>query len=100
MRQRPRGIAYTLTQLGTLAAQRFSDRVAELGLTAPEAGVLRLLIAQPGLSQRELATRLGSAPSRVVVLVDSLESKGLVRRRRSATDRRNHELRLTDDGRR
>ena len=98
MRQRPRGIAYTLTQLGTLAAQRFSDRVAELGLTAPEAGVLRLLIAQPGLSQRELATRLGSAPSRVVVLVDSLESKGLVRRRRSATDRRNHELRLTDDG--
>ena len=98
MRQRPRGIAYALTQLGTLGAQRFSERVGELGLTAPEAGVLRLLVAQPGLSQRELATRLGSAPSRVVVLVDSLELKGLVRRQRSATDRRNHELQLTDDG--
>ena len=98
MRQRPRGIAYTLTQLGTLGAQRFSDRVGELGITAPEAGVLRLLSAQPGLSQRALASRLGSAPSRVVVLVDSMEAKGLVRRERSTTDRRNHELRLTDDG--
>ena len=98
MRQRPRGIAYALTQLGTLGAQRFSDRVGGLGLTAPEAGVLRLLVAQSGLSQRELATRLGSVPSRVVVLVDSLESKGLVRRQRSTHDRRNHELRLTDDG--
>jgi len=93
-----RGIAYTLTQLGTLGAQRFSARVGELGLTAPEAGVLRLLAAAPGLSQRALASRLGSAPSRVVVLVDALEAKDLVRRERSATDRRNHELRLTDDG--
>jgi len=93
-----RGIAYTLTQLGTLGAQRFSARVGELGLTAPEAGVLRLLAAAPGLSQRALASRLGSAPSRVVVLVDALEAKALVRRERSATDRRNHELRLTDDG--
>jgi len=98
VRQRPRGIAYSLTQLGTLGAQRFSDRVGELGLTAPEAGVLRLLAFSPGLSQRELATRLGSAPSRVVVLVDSLESKKLVRRERSATDRRNHELQLTPEG--
>ncbi len=98
MRQRPRGIAYSLTQLGTLGAQRFSERVGELGLTAPEAGVLRLLAFESGLSQRALAGRLGSAPSRVVVLVDSLEGKGLVRRERSATDRRNHELQLTDDG--
>lgn len=96
--QRPRGIAYALTQLGTLGAQRFSARVGALGITAPEAGVLRLLAGQPGLSQRALATRLGAAPSRVVVLVDSLESKNLVRRERSATDRRNHELRLTADG--
>lgn len=94
----PRGIAYALTQLGTLGAQRFSACVGELGLTAPESGVIRLLAGQQGMSQRELATRLGAAPSRVVVLVDSLESKGLVRRERSATDRRNHELRLTADG--
>lgn len=98
MTSRPRGIAYALTQLGTLGAQLFSQRVSELGLTAPEAGVMRLLATQPGISQRALATRLGSAPSRVVVLVDSLENKGLVRRERSATDRRNHELQLTDDG--
>jgi len=95
---RPSGIAYALTQLGTLGAQRFSARVGELGITAPQAGVLRLLAAEPGISQRALAARLGSAPSRVVVLVDSLETKGLVRRERSITDRRNHELRLTADG--
>jgi len=60
--------------------------------------MLRLLARTPGTNQRELATRLGAAPSRVVVLLDSLESRGLIIRRRSTTDRRNHEVALTGDG--
>lgn len=98
MTQRPRGTAYLLSQLGVLAAGRFGDLLAPLDLTPPEAGVLRLLAREAGISQRALAERLGTAPSRVVVLVDGLERKGLVSRRRSETDRRNHELHLTDDG--
>lgn len=93
-----RRTAFLLSQLGSFAADRFAQEVRELGLSASDAGVLRLLARSPGLSQRALADRLGAVPSRVVVLVDSLESRGLVLRTRSASDRRNHELTLTEAG--
>jgi DNA-binding MarR family transcriptional regulator len=93
-----RPVAFQLSQLGGLAGARFSAAVAPLGLSAAEAGVLRLLARAPGISQRALAVRLGAGPSRVVVLIDSLEKAGLVVRKRSATDRRHHELRLTEAG--
>jgi DNA-binding MarR family transcriptional regulator len=88
-------VAFLLAQLGSYVAERFDSQVRELGLTPSEAGVLRLLAHQPGVSQRELASRLGTQPSRVVALIDGLETRGLVTRRRSETDRRNYELVLT-----
>lgn len=90
--------AFLLSQLGALASARFAERTRGLGLTPSEAGVLRLLGRNPGLSQRSLADRLGAVPSRVVPLIDSMEARGLVERGRSSTDRRNYELRLTTDG--
>lgn len=95
----PRRAAYRISQLGDVATRRFAKRVKELGLTPPSAGVLRLLARSPGISQRDLADRLGALPSRVVVLLDTLEARGLVTRRRSETDRRHHELALTEAGR-
>jgi DNA-binding MarR family transcriptional regulator len=90
--------AFLLSQIGALASARFAERTRELGLTPSDAGVLRLLGRTPGLSQRSLADRLGAVPSRVVPLIDSLETRGLVARVRSRTDRRNYELRLTGEG--
>ena len=95
---RSKRTAFLLSQLGALASARFAERTRELGLTPSDAGVLRLLGRAPGLSQRSLADRLGAVPSRVVPLIDSLEARGLVARVRSSTDRRNYELRLTDEG--
>ena len=90
--------AFLLSQLGAYSAEKYRELVATLGLTPSDAGILRLLSRNPSISQRELADRLGTVPSRVVVLIDSLESRGLVNRTRSATDRRNYELSLTDAG--
>lgn len=87
-----------LSQLGAHASRRFDERVAELGLTAQQAGVLRILGRQPGVSQRDLADRLGLVQSRMVALIDGLESEGLVARTRSESDRRSYRLTLTDDG--
>lgn len=98
MTDRPRGIAYLLSQVGTAAAQGFSQRVGEQGLTPREAGVLRLLAGNPGMSQRDLSARLGTAPSGTVVLIDALEARRLVVRVRSTADRRHYELQLTDAG--
>ncbi len=51
-------------------------------------------------SQSELGNQLLIGPASTVELVDELERLGAVERRRSAADRRVHELRLTGRGRR
>lgn len=96
--QVPVGVAFLLTQLGTVAAQAFAQAVADHGLTPPLAGVLRMVRTQPGLSQLELARRLGIAPSRLVAHLDELESRGWVGRERSSQDRRVNVLVLTPAG--
>ncbi|MBT8160752.1 MULTISPECIES: MarR family winged helix-turn-helix transcriptional regulator [Arthrobacter] len=95
---RPSRAAFLLSQLGAVASSRFAVRTREIGLSPSDAGVIRLLGREPGLSQRSLADRLGAVPSRVVSLIDSLQERGLVERTRSNADRRNYELHLTDAG--
>lgn len=93
-------VAFQLAQVGAYAAQRFAERVADLGLQPSDVGILRIISRHEGaLSQQALARLLGVGPSRVVALIDGLEKKGLVARARSQRDRRNHELTLTDAGR-
>jgi len=95
---RPARIGFLLTQLGSLAAENFAAKTRELGITPPEAGVMRILGARSGMNQRELADKLGVAQSRVVVLIDSLESAGLIIRERSTIDRRSQVLSVTASG--
>ncbi len=93
------GSAFLLAALGAYAADRFTERIAELDLTPPQTGLLRAIAAAPGQSQQALAGLVGTAPSRLVALVDSLADRGLVERRRNADDRRLHALHVTDSGR-
>jgi DNA-binding MarR family transcriptional regulator len=92
------GAAFLLTQLGTHAAQAFAARIAELDLTPPQTGLLRVIAAAPGSSQQALAERLGTPATRLVALVDGLEQRGLVERRRNPSDRRLYAVHLTDAG--
>jgi len=98
--RRPVGVGFLLAQLGAHAARRFGERIAAIGLTPPDAGLIRKIASDPGISQQALAEHLGVMPSRMVALVDELESKGIVERRRSTEDRRNYALELTEKGRR
>ncbi len=91
-------VAFLLSQLGAHASALFAERVASLDLTPPQVGFLRLVGGEAGSSQQAIAGRLGIAPSRLVPLVDSLEERGLVERRRHPQDRRNHALYLTAEG--
>ncbi|WP_346384974.1 MarR family transcriptional regulator [Nocardioides sp.] len=92
----PSGAAFLLAQLGAHTSNLFAARLAELGLSPAHVGVLRIVGQSPGLSQQALSERLGAVPSRVVKLVDELEARGLVERRRSETDRRNYALHIAD----
>jgi DNA-binding MarR family transcriptional regulator len=98
--QYPTGNAFLLAQLGARGAARFAERIAALDLTAPQAGLLRLIATEPGQSQQALARQLGTPPSRLVPLVDSLEARGLIERRRNTEDRRLYALYLTGGGQR
>ncbi|MDP9864536.1 MULTISPECIES: MarR family winged helix-turn-helix transcriptional regulator [Streptosporangium] len=97
-RSRPRGTAFLLSQVGAHAAARFAERISELGVIPADVGLLRMIAARPGRSQQSLAEEMGVVPSRVVALIDNLERKGLVERRRNPQDRRNYALHLAEEG--
>jgi DNA-binding MarR family transcriptional regulator len=90
--------AFLLAQLGSHAAMRFAERLRDLELSPPDAGILRLLRVAAGLSQQELATKLRIHPSRLVAILDDLEKRKLVERRPNADDRRLYSLHLTKAG--
>lgn len=92
------GIAFLLAQLGAHAAEQFSASLAESGLSPALAGIMRLLRTEPGLSQQQLAERLGTVPSRIVGYVDDLEGRGWITRSRDPGDRRVNVLTFTDAG--
>ena len=93
-----RALGLLLSQLGTFAALSFGRKIAGFGISPPHLGVLRWIHANEGKNQRELASHLGVVPSRMVVLLDELETKGLVARERSLEDRRSQQLQLTRKG--
>jgi len=92
------GNAFLLAQIGAHAAARFAERIKTLDLTPAQAGLLRLIMREPGQSQQAVAAKLGTPPSRLVLLVDGLEERGLIERRRDPADRRHYALYLTDAG--
>ncbi|MDP9118483.1 MAG: MarR family winged helix-turn-helix transcriptional regulator [Actinomycetota bacterium] len=94
----PGRLAFLVAQVGGLAAIRFAQRLASTGLSPAQAGVLRVVAADPGRTQRAVSDQLGLLPSRLVVLVDELERDGLLERRRDPDDRRNYGLSLTPTG--
>jgi DNA-binding MarR family transcriptional regulator len=90
--------AFLLAQVGAHAASRFAERLGPLGLTPAHVGSMRIIAASPGLSQQQVAERLGMFPSRFVALLDELQDRGLVERRENANDRRTYILQVTQRG--
>jgi DNA-binding MarR family transcriptional regulator len=91
--------AFLLAQVGGQAAARYAERLGSLGLTPAQSGMLRVLGNSAGISQKALAETLSILPSRLVVLVDELEERGLIERRDRTDDRRVYELYLSEKGR-
>jgi DNA-binding MarR family transcriptional regulator len=94
-----RSTAFLLAQVGAHAAAQFGERMKELNLGRPHAGILGMIAASPGLSQQALGLRLGILPSRLVALIDELEKRGILERRQDPGDRRVYALHLTAAGR-
>lgn len=91
---------FLLSWNGRRTATIFAEALEPLGLRPPHFGVLRLIDADPGLTQQELARRSLIDPSSMVAVVDELEELGYAERRTHSADRRKHAIHLTADGRR
>ena len=91
--------AFLLAQVGAHAAAKFGDRLQTIGLSPAHAGVLRFVQASEGVTQQALGEALQVLPSRLVVLIDELEARGVIERRDNPNDRRSYALFLTDKGR-
>ena len=90
--------AFLLAQLGAHAASQFAERLGVLELAPADAGILRLLRVEAGLSQQELSAKLRIHPSRLVAILDNLEKRGFVERRANPDDRRLYSLHPTQAG--
>ncbi|QOC93318.1 MarR family winged helix-turn-helix transcriptional regulator [Micromonospora craniellae] len=73
-----------------------TQRTGRTALPDAQVEVLRLVQRQPGMSVREVAQRLGTAPNTVSTLVGELTAAGLLSRDRDPGDRRTVRLTLTD----
>jgi MarR family 2-MHQ and catechol resistance regulon transcriptional repressor len=82
---------------GTLDA-RFAANLARLGLTSGQLGVIEALMHLGPLSQGELGRKLLRSGGNVTTVIDNLERRGLVARRRNPEDRRVVTVELTAEG--
>ena len=91
--------AFLLAQVGAHAAAKFAEHLSAINLSPAHAGILRVVHTSGGMSQQALAEHLHILPSRLVVLIDELEERGIVERRADPADRRSYALHLTNKGR-
>lgn len=91
-------VGFMLSTLGHAISRRFIHALQPLELHPREFAVLRGVKANDGQSQQALAERLHIPPSRMVAIVDELESRGLIERRPDPHDRRVRALHITSRG--
>jgi DNA-binding MarR family transcriptional regulator len=92
-------LGYLLKHAHLALEQRTDAALADMGLTARDLGVLRVIAGGEARSQQEVAAVLGIDRTSMVALLDALECRGIVARRPSERDRRRNAVDLTQDGR-
>src|SRR5690349_6607427 len=79
--------------------QAFRRRIAHLGITPDQFTVMRTLLENEGVTQRELTQLMSSDPNTVASLLERMERAGLLQREAHEKDRRARRLRLKSLGR-
>ena len=77
-----------LVLLAKAIRARLESRLANAGASLPAWGVLSCAIEEQGLSQRQLAERMGIEGATLTRHLDRLEADGLITRQRDGDDRR------------
>jgi len=91
---------FLMKRLGFAAKERAMEAYESTGLHPYHHAVLLVLGEGSRETQGAIADALGYDRGQLVGLLDELEERGLVERRRDPNDRRRHLVRLTADGKR
>ncbi|TMM27848.1 MAG: winged helix-turn-helix transcriptional regulator [Actinobacteria bacterium] len=91
---------FLLKRLGYAAKEQAMGAYEETGLHPYHHAILIVLGEGSPETQGSIADTLGYDRGQLVGLLDELEERGLVERRRDPHDRRRHLVRLTPDGKR
>src|SRR6184192_1003482 len=91
---------FLLKRLGYAAKEQAMGAYEETGLHPYHHAILIVLGEGSPETQGSIADTLGYVRGQLVGLLDELEERGLVERRRDPHDRRRHLVRLTPDGKR
>ncbi|PWU43163.1 MarR family transcriptional regulator [Micromonospora globispora] len=83
-------------ELHRLLRRSAAGRAHRVVLPEAQVELLLLVRAEPGISGKEAARRLGTAPNTISTLVHDLVDAGLLDRERDPADRRVIRLRLTE----
>ena len=91
-------LGFRMGQTHRVLKETWERQIADLGLSAPLAVVLRAICEQPGSGLRELARRMRTDPMNAKRLVDHLEQEGLVTSNGAASHAQRRELNPTAEG--
>jgi DNA-binding MarR family transcriptional regulator len=91
-------VGFLLSQLGFGVTRQFRAALEGLAMEPRHFALLRAIDASAAPSQQALSESLHIPASSVVALLDSLEERGLLRRRQDPSDRRVRLVELTEAG--
>jgi DNA-binding MarR family transcriptional regulator len=79
---------FNTTALARTLEREWTAAFRDLGVTPPQGFMLRMVVAQPGLLQSELAEGLAISRSTATRTLDGLQRLGLIERRSTVNDGR------------
>ena len=91
-------LGYRLRRAQGAVHRDYLATLDDLKLTQKQTAVMWLIVANPGVAQGAIGTALGMDRATMMGLVDRLETRGLLQRRRSKVDARRRELHATRFG--
>ena len=89
---------YVICRTARKIHQHMTNSLAQFDITPEQWVVLQIVAEEADLSQQKLAERLEKDKNSTKALVDRLIKKGLLKRQRSADDKRLYQLKATGSG--